>query len=50
MLTAKSAEALERQKLFEQLRHFVSAKHQCPEWLTHSDLLVVIGLLAGEVQ
>jgi hypothetical protein len=47
-LTAKTAHDTERQRLFESIRHLVSSKHQCPEWLTHSDLLAVLATLLGE--
>ena len=47
-LTAKNAHDAERQKLFEAIRHAVSSKHQCPEHLSQSDLLVVLATLLGE--
>lgn len=48
MNNPKSVAELERQKLFEALRHYISSKHQAPAHLTKSDLLAVLGVLLGE--
>ena len=47
MKTKTEAES-ERQRTFELVRHFLSSKHQCPEHLSQSDLLVVLATLLGE--
>lgn len=44
-LTAKSAVDLERQKIFEQIRHAIGIKHQVPANLTVNDLLSILRLL-----
>lgn len=48
MKPTKTLAEQERQKLFEQIRHLISSKHQCPENLSHNDLLVVLATLTGE--
>lgn len=48
VLATRTAAEQERQKLFEAIRHAVSSKHQCPEHLSQSDLLVVLATLMGE--
>lgn len=44
-LTAKSAHDKERQKLFEELRHLISSKHQVPDHVDMDDLYKILGII-----
>lgn len=47
-LTARTTHQLEKQKLFDTIRHYISCKHNVPEHLDWETLVRVYELLQGE--